>query len=138
MQRLSFSSSDSCFFWQAAHLATGTLGTCGRCRRKNPVGHGRAPGQDKAGSAGPWYVTLVHQPFVQALLLLSPSCSASPPAHLLDLQLHDPLLGQLWGQHLEAEQQVRGADRVKTVGRQEHAVKAILDHLPGKQWNGAM
>lgn len=56
-----------------------------------------------------------------------------PAAYLLDLQLHYPLLGQLWGQHLEAEQQVCGRDCVQRLGWQEHALEAVLDYLPGKQ-----
>lgn len=67
-----------------------------------------------------------------------PPSSPNISSYLLDLQLDHPLLGQLWGQHLEAEQQVSGGDCVQRVRWQEHAVEAILDHLPGKQWSGAL
>lgn len=49
--------------------------------------------------------------------------------YLLDVEQQHSLLGQIFGKNLEAEQHVGGGDRVQGVGRQEHALEAVLPHL---------
>lgn len=41
-----------------------------------------------------------------------PPSSPNMPSYLLDLKLHHAFLGQFWGQHLKAKQQVRWRDCV--------------------------
>lgn len=52
--------------------------------------------------------------------------------YLLDVEQQHSLLGQIFGKNLEAEQHVGGGDRVQGVGRQEHALEAVLPHLRGE------
>lgn len=49
--------------------------------------------------------------------------------YLLHSEQHHPLFGHVFRKHLEAEQHVRGGHGVQRVGRQEHALEAVLPHL---------
>ena len=55
--------------------------------------------------------------------------------YLLHSEQYHSLFCQVFGEHLKAKQHVRGGHRVQGVGRQEHALEAVLPHLRGVKPN---